>query len=926
MVKHYKSISLILIALLIIQIIPAYGIDGFTPENPYQGINSADILLRNITMNDIASHWAREAIQEAAALQLMMGDSNTFRPDDTLNHMEAVTVLVRAIGMEAEAQQFGENQAEAPVGNFAVLSVIDNWAKGYVQLAIQNNIITNEEVNEILNITPQQAEDLEAIVEQRLDAYGEDITPQERAALEAQIRDQLELSRWKSPISRQMMALWIARALELQPIYGNEMIEVYSFDDWNRIDTDKIPYIEAILQEDIMSGMGESFSPNGRLTRGQMAQIMLNVRDDLLEKRGVTKLEGQVVKIEEYHQQGNHAKLITFETTDKSYEIISLLEGKTDFIVLRNNHLQLSSSLRVEDFLELFINPDGKIFYGRVIPEEEIIIEGFINSLDRDNYHLSLTDFDDDAHFLSADASTPVVINGKPATFKDLLVGQEAILTIKNNKVINIEGYLEEDPNLHGYIPPGSRTKVGDVLYINGLEIALKTSDGIERYQITDFTQVIRNENSANLNQIKKGDRVILSFDDIYSSEISAIQVEDDERHITAVYRGVIEQVNERSDELLLDKVEVLNNNKWVANQATKIKLKVGESIYSGGVKITLKELATNKGKEVYAAVESSYGVEKTVKVLLKKGGNQMYSNKITSIHYGTGRMVVSNNSINYHDGTIVIQNNRLLDSLNLEESQSVFLTADFNNNERTAAIVAIDYDGILDDRIDGSRLVVYRGKIDAIGDYKVTIGRLAYQLDYLQLEENKWVEDTRPTSVSLTDDTYVYDSELELEVDTLAFLDSQYIDPSKIKNTTLRNRIKNKHYLGKTAYFIVREYGEGEEMAQELLAINLTPHQKFYTNRVNTDHGAIGEIQSIDLDTGEITIGNLKNWNQLSNRWQEASGQDPISIDKAVILLNDEALTRDELYRIKDNASVYLIKNKDVSTQDDAYILIIEQ
>lgn len=926
MVKHYKKISVILIALILIQVIPVFGLDGFTSNKVYQGIDRANTLLQNLRMNDISTHWGREAIQEAAALSLMRGASNLFRPNDTLNHLEALTVLVRAIGKEEEAQKFGENQAMPTVRNFVILSVVDDWARGYVQLALQNNIITNQEVNQILNLTPQQTEALEATVQQRLAAYGEGITPQERNDLERQIREQLQLARWKRPISRQMMALWMARALELQPVYGDRMVEVYSFNDWERIDTDKISYVEAVLQEGIMTGMGNSFSPQGNLTRAQMAQIMMNVRDDLLDKRGVTKLEGEVINLENLQQQGINKRVITIEKGDKTYEIISVEEGVSDFLLLKNNNLQLSSGLRVGDLIEYFINNQEKVFYGRVVPEMITTIEGFIDYIDRDNYQLSLSDFDDRVHLLTGDASTEVNINGKPAAFKDLVYGLEAVLDIRNSKIVSIEGYLEEDPNLHGYIPPGSRTKVGTVLYINGMEVALNTSEGVERYEITSFTQVVRSGKAAKLIEIKRGDRIILSFDDIYSSEISSIRVEDDERHITALYRGTIEQVNERNQEILLDKVEVLKNNVWVANADSKVKLKAGEGIYVGGNKITLKELANNRGKEAYAAVESSFGVEKAVKLLLKEGGSQMFTNKISSIQYGTGRMVVSNNSINFHEGTIVIQNNRLLDTLNLEAAQSVFLTADFSNSQRTAAVVSIDYDGMLDDRIDGSRLVVYRGKIDAIGDYKVTIGRLAYQLDYLQLQNNKWVEVNRPVSVSMTDTTYVYDSELEKEVDALAFLDSQYIDPARIQDANLRNRIRNKHYLGKTAYFIVREYGEGASKAQELLAINLTPHHKFYTNRVNTDHGAIGQVQSVDLDKAEITIGSLRYWNALSNRWVAAAGTDPISIDKAVILLNDEPLSRDEIYKIKNNANVYLIKNKDVSTQDDAYILIIEQ
>ncbi|KAB3534756.1 S-layer homology domain-containing protein [Alkaliphilus pronyensis] len=929
MIKHKKRISFLILLILIAQVLPAIAINDFTSHPVYEGVDNAATQYENLLFTDIENHWGKEAILDAGAQALMRGGNRLFNPDEDLTYMEALTVLVRAIGLEGEAQEHAETQALPNVQDFIVLSVVDEWSRGYLQLAMQNNIVTNQEVNEITNLTPQQADNIQNQVEQRLDAYGEDITQQERAALERQINQQLELNQWNSPISRQEIAMWLARVLQLEPIYGDKMVKVYNFNDWQKIDTEKIAYIEAVLQEDIMSGSENRFKPNGNLTRAQLAQIMLNVNDQLLETRGITKLEGTVTKIDDVTQQGKNLKIITVENIDGSYNIISLQPdtGK-DLIIQKNSQLQLSNGLYEWDRIQYFINDDDKVFYAKVINPEAKSIEGFIEFIDTENNRLSVIDFNDKQHLFNVNSNTPVTNNGEEVSFKDLFYGQEVVVTLFNENVSKIEGYLEEDPNLHGYIPPGSRVKVGDALFINNKEVALKTGDGVEKYKITSSTSVTREGNVANLFEIKKGDRLILSFDDIYSPEISQIRVEDDERHLTAIYRGTLEQTSERNNEIVLEDVEIFQNNRWVPHTESKIKLKAENNLYSGGNSITLKDLSKSKGKEVFAATESSYGVQRVAKLLLKDGSTQQYNNKISSIQYGLNRMVVNNNSITFNEGTIVVQNNRLIDPYNLEAQQTIHVTSDFNanNNSRNAAFINIEYDGMLDDRIDGTRLLVYRGKIDAIGEYQVTIGRLAYQLDYLQLQNNTWAEVDLPQRISMTEDTKVFDSELELEIEVPYFINSRYIDPDDIEDSNLKKRIKNRHYVGKTAYFIVKEYKNGTQTVEELLAINLTPDHKVTTRRVNTDHGAIGEIESIDLDNNEVTLKNVRHWNALSKKWTPVTTKEPIHMEKAVILVNDQPITSQELYVIKENANVYIIKNKDVSTGDDAYVVIIEQ
>ncbi len=64
------------------------------------------------------------------------------------------------------------------------------------------------------------------------------------------------------------------------------------------------------------------------------------------------------------------------------------------------------------------------------------------------------------------------------------------------------------------------------------------------------------------------------------------------------------------------------------------------------------------------------------------------YKDRVQDIDYGTGQMVVDTNSFNYHEGTIVIKDNRLVDPLNLDLNQNIYLVSDYRYGSRGASVV----------------------------------------------------------------------------------------------------------------------------------------------------------------------------------------------------------------------------------------------
>lgn len=97
---------------------------------------------------------------------------------------------------------------------------------------------------------------------------------------------------------------------------------------------------------------------------------------------------------------------------------------------------------------------------------------------------------------------------------------QEVSIVTRGNQVVKLNTFDYIDPERDGYIIPGTRFRVGNVLSATNEEIQIKTQEGIEKFQIDPMYTTIykRGGQRVELFQLKEGgDRVLLTFDDIYS-------------------------------------------------------------------------------------------------------------------------------------------------------------------------------------------------------------------------------------------------------------------------------------------------------------------------------------------------------------------------------------------------------------------------
>ncbi|NLX62213.1 MAG: hypothetical protein GXZ06_06885 [Tissierellia bacterium] len=552
----------------------------------------------------------------------------------------------------------------------------------------------------------------------------------------------------------------------------------------------------------------------------------------------------------------------------------------------------------------------------------EEILQGSIEAIDYAEGIISILDYDGNREDIKLLPTTKIEIEGESSSINQLYFGQEVDIYHRDNEAIKIVAYPEDDPERYGYIMPGSRFKTGRVLFLTEDEIEIKNGEKREKYRITPATTVYKKGETTSIIRIKEGDKVLLTFDNIYSSEVSSIKVEDEEEHIKGILSGKLTFVDNRKKEIHIQSPHIYkDNNSWVPYGDHILKLKVNnQNLYNGIERINLSDLDKFKGQTVYVAYSLAYGRPNVAKLQVKTGSSRVYDSKIQDIEYGTGRMIVNKNLIHFNEGTIVVKDNRLVDILNMNLDDMVRVNVDFKYGISYASLVAINGSSILNERVDNTRLSIYIGRIEDIFEYEIEIGSLRNRLNHLKLtEEGLWKEERSNIRVAFTEDTLIYDSQLKEIVPVQALLESRYFDLEDIKNITLRNRLRDNFYKDKIAYFVVRESSFGKE----LLALNIVAHISNLSYDINHSYSTIGNIKEINHDEGKISLTNVRNFNTLNKNWESTSDQ-VLDISQAIILYNDIPIPMDKLYTLRQGLKVYVIKYKSTS-EDIGYVILIE-
>lgn len=986
MSKKFKFIKkaivfTITLSLTVTGLTSSYKIEA--AENTYKGIDTANTILNNIDYRDVrqSNLWSKEAIYEISALEIMKGYGNqTFGRTASVTKEQALALIYNAVGKETEAQVAAEVLDAKRSADNRKIYAPSMWSDGYLQLAANDGLISSRDLEDALTL------DKSVLTESSF------------------YRD--------SAAQRQDVAFWIATIFGLPPVYGQQKI-FNSYNDWSQTDPYKIPYIEAVLQNNIMSGLGNGrFNPRGNVTREQMAQIIQNALNIILPLRGYEKKLGTVETIENSidfsgglnrassiynirNSNGKRHQIITEFFAAQSGEYRNEQNGSvkarenTDLIVYKNGSIGKSNTLEVGDRIEYTVTPEGKVIYVKVISNtsETNYLVAKVNSINNERQTINISkvfdlkypdiDIEDknfsfdgegknvDATFIySSDAE--VFVDNMRSSIDNIKPGMDVILSITDNMVMGVKsvvlklreqgvasGIVEDNNPQLGYITLYNENRTGDdlepkvktynytnpknitvmknhkpasieeieggdsayiklddegnielisavdnyiqkygkVLSKKSASIAVQYDDGAQQILTTsEEIPVILDKKLVNYDSIKEGDRVklLLNITDNFT-KLKQITIEGDEHFIASIYKGVVDKLDDVSNNLVIRNMEILKNGKWerVAQKGySTIGLSEGNEIYYRNDSID-PDLVNKrlKGNQAYIAVEKDYGgEEKAVLVSFKEKDDTEIKELDDSILSNTmgseGELLLKKdtNSIAYNKGTIIVKDKRLITGSSISPEDAAYIIANraYSSGSYYANVVEIT------PRNDPNFITIYRGRIASINENKdFTVN------SFSQLNGVNWDFYNTPKTFRITYDTSIID-------DTGVVGQRNFTDYGESS------------YKDRTVYILTK--------GTDALLVNTVPYGNVSVK---------GEISAIngDEDTTQFTVHNAKIYNPSTLMWEDSKDMNLRVLQNSIILKDNSIAEAKDLEK---GDKVRIIK-KDDSRTGDAYIIFVE-
>ncbi|WP_169810376.1 S-layer homology domain-containing protein, partial [Paenibacillus macquariensis] len=91
---------------------------------------------QSVVLNDINSHWAKDAIEKLASVGVITGyDNGTFKPNNTISREEMVIILSRIVDLS-------KVHKDGSKGNFADIASASSYATNQIKDAAKAGIIS----------------------------------------------------------------------------------------------------------------------------------------------------------------------------------------------------------------------------------------------------------------------------------------------------------------------------------------------------------------------------------------------------------------------------------------------------------------------------------------------------------------------------------------------------------------------------------------------------------------------------------------------------------------------------------------------------------------------------------------------------------------------------------------------------------------
>lgn len=481
-----RTISYVLTAALIFNslIIPAHSEDI-----AYTGAASGDALIKNASYTDLSTNTNADNVMKMSIYSIVREyGSKTFRPNQNASKQDFIAALVRAVGRQEEAVKRGE----ALKLQDSALDPTVAYMLGHIEIARSSGMILNGEYDTAAVLTETDKAAARAEADKAKKANWK-MTKTQYDLLLKQKTDQKAFAKvFSAPATREEASVWISRALNLQPVKGEDTTAVFSYNDWRSIKTENLPYIEAVLKSGINTGASNAaFSPKGAMTRGEMATILNSVANQTLDLLGLTTGSGKVTAVSAKRDlnslSDNVATDITIDGTGSDNIIISVqknagrnVNSQQALPVIKNGKVGDESLVVVGDVVDYTVNKDKQAVLLHVAKLKEL--EGTFISYDPENQTVQFTDKSNNRYFLKVMPDTAIQAEGEPVEIGRVEPNTAAKAVFANDVLRSLEVNVPVETL-------NNNDLAVKILYADPMGRVLKVADEYDNKQYLDMTE-----------------------------------------------------------------------------------------------------------------------------------------------------------------------------------------------------------------------------------------------------------------------------------------------------------------------------------------------------------------------------------------------------------------------------------------------------
>lgn len=340
------------------------------------------------SFKDTAQHWSAQVVESASALELIKGyPGELFKPENTVSRLEAIAIIIRALGKEAEASKldYKKSGIKLPPGM--------SWGQGHLVLAVQLGMLHKDYVYQL---------------------------------------------KYNEPITRAEVATLVATALGLE-LKDNPTLP---FTDMDAVADVYKKYVAAVTEQGIMEGLGKNqFGPGQSMKRGQMAALMARLALEGWFPHSVDRvIQGSRCLIKGVIA-GKNDRSGSVKLETQAGEILNKQFADRPAI-FRGDSAIAMADVRVGLLATAILNSSGKIQYIMVdteqtLPEDQTEITGRVASISQDTVNLT----DQAGRKLSYPLAKVFIISGGAGNQDPSLItaGHYVTCSVKNSKINSIQ-------------------------------------------------------------------------------------------------------------------------------------------------------------------------------------------------------------------------------------------------------------------------------------------------------------------------------------------------------------------------------------------------------------------------------------------------------------------------------------------------------